>query len=488
MNEIELIRSKFIADTLFATRFTFKNQDNRKFIVGEHHKIIAETLDKVYSGEIKRLLITIPPRYSKTEMAVKTFIAKGLAINPASKFIHLSYSADLALENSEKTRDIVNSEWYKELFPYVIQKKDSKSKKKWWTTVGGGVYATSSAGQVTGFGAGNVEEEKELNENLDEIESTSNFSGAIIIDDPLKPEDASSVTMREKVNQRFETTIRSRVNSRNTPIIIIMQRIHKNDLVGYLLETEPEEWTLLSLPALSTDANGNEISLYPFKHTVEDLKKIQKANRFVFETQYQQNPQSINEKLWAFAFDRNRNVGEVKFNDKEPVYLSFDFNRNPMTCSVFQHYNDCIFGVESIKLDNATTRMVCKYIKDKYGNAFYFVTGDASGKSMTTVSLINNYDIIKNYFGLSRGQMQYSGSNPRLQDSRYFINAILEQYPIILDKVNCKHLIFDLENVLSDDENKPVKDSRSKVEEQADFLDNFRYYLHRYFKDFQKML
>ena len=487
MNDSDLIRDMYVSDTLFATCFTFRHQEGRNFVVGDHHKIIADTLDKVFSGEIKRLLITIFPRSSKTEMAVKTVIAKGLAINPSSKFIHLSYSDSLALENSEKTKDIIMSDWYQELFPYVTVKKDSKSKKKWWTTAGGGVYATSSGGQITGFGAGNVEDDKELADTINEIEETREFSGAIIIDDPLKPEDASSSVMREKVNNRFETTIRSRTNSRNTPIIVIMQRLHRQDLVGYLKDLEPDVWTELSLPALYEDENGVEQSIWPFKHTVEELYKIKNANRFVFETQYMQNPKSISEKLWAFAFDRDKHVGKTTYKDNEYLYLSFDFNRNPMTCSVLQHYNDTIYGIESIKIENATVRMMCKYIDDKYKGAFYIVTGDASGKNMTTVSLLNNYDIIKNYFGLSKGQMQYSASNPRLQDSRYFVNSIFEQYNICLDKDNCKYLIFDLENVMADDENKPIKDNRNKVEEQADFFDNFRYYLHTFNKDFIKM-
>jgi len=472
------IRAKYYSDTLFATRYTFRHSEGRKFIVGEHHKMIAEALDKVFSGEITRLIITIPPRYSKTEMAVKTFIAKGMALNPKSKFIHLSYSDNLALDNSERTKDIVQEEWYQTLFPQVKIKQDSKAKNKWLTTDGGGVFARSTAGQVTGFGAGTVEDD----EIITEIGSTREFSGAIIIDDPIKPEDAYSATMRDKVNNRFENTIRSRVNSRYTPIIIIMQRLHKHDLVGYLNETEPDTWTTLSLPAIIKDDNGNETPLYPFKHTLDELYKIRSANRFVFETQYMQNPMTINEKLWLFAFDSNKHVGKVELNKQQPIYLSFDFNRNPLCAIVAQIYDDTVYGVEAIQIQDATIQSVCKYIHQTYGDAFYLVTGDASGKSLTTVNTLDNFGIIKNYFGLTKNQMQYSGSNPRLQDSRYFVNSVFEQGKVILDKDKCKPLIYDFENVMSDDENKPVKDSRSKADQQSDSLDAFRYLLHRYAK------
>lgn len=101
----------------------------------------------------------------------------------------------------------------------------------------------------------------------------SDFAGAIVIDDPIKPEDALSETIRERVNNRFESTIRNRVNSRNTPIIIIMQRLHEHDLCGYLQEIEPEEWTVLSLPCIWHDENGQEQPLWEFKHTLEDCTK-----------------------------------------------------------------------------------------------------------------------------------------------------------------------------------------------------------------------
>lgn len=486
MTENDLIRAKILTDTLFATRYLFRERFSRKFIVGNHHKLIASYLDRVYSGEIKRLMILMPPRYAKTEMAVKTFIAKGLAINPASKFIHTSYSKDLALDNASEVKEIIQSDYFQELFPHIKIARGEAVKHKWYTEQGGGVYTTSTAGQITGFGAGEVENETEINETIEELEKQTTFAGAIIIDDPIKPEDASSATMREKVNMRFETTIRSRTNSRNTPIILIMQRLHKNDLAGYLMSIEPDDWTVLSLPALSVNEDGEEVALWEFKHTVAELKKIQSANRFVFETQYQQNPKEINEKLWCFAFNYEKHVGTALFNPKEYLYLSFDFNRNPLCVTLWQKYNDTIFCVDTIQMEDATVQTVCAEIDKRYKGAFLLVTGDASGKSKTTVSILDNFQIIKNYFDLTKGQMQYSGSNPRLQDSRYFVNAIFEKATIVIDKDKCKPLIFDLENVLSDSENKPIKTSRTNVAEQADCFDTMRYFLHRFCKDILK--
>jgi predicted phage terminase large subunit-like protein len=170
----------------------------------------------------------------------------------------------------------------------------------------------SSSGQVTGFGAGLVDEEDdaeqtEFAEELDAltscIETSEGFGGAVIIDDPIKPDDARSDIIRNKVNQKFETTIRNRANSRKTPIVIIMQRLDEDDLCGYLQRLEPEEWTVLSLPCIYTDEEtSKEKSLWPFKHTLQELYKLRDKNRFVFDTQYMQNPKPLEGLMYENPF------------------------------------------------------------------------------------------------------------------------------------------------------------------------------------------
>ena len=295
--DIDIIKTWTLQGTLNFTRYFFKEKFKRKFVVGKHHVAIAKALDRVLAGESTRLIINIAPRYGKTELAVKNFIAMGLAINPKAKFIHLSYSDDLARDNSRGVQEILREDSYRRLFPGT--KPTSVNTRKWFTTEGGGLYAVSSAGQVTGFGAGIVDEEKEEEDELaaevEELASVSDgtFGGAIVIDDPIKPDDARSETVREKVNQKFETTIRNRVNSRKTPIIIIMQRLDEEDLCGYLMRLEPEEWEVLSLPAIEYDEQGNEQPLWAFKHTLEELHALRDKNSFVFDTQYMQNPRPI---------------------------------------------------------------------------------------------------------------------------------------------------------------------------------------------------
>lgn len=286
----DILRSWLLSDSLNFSRYFFKQMNNgKKFVIGKHHRLICEKLNQVLQGKIRRLIINIAPRYGKTEIAVKNFIAMGLAMNPASKFIHLSYSGNLALDNSVAVKNIVNHPEYQRLFNVRIG-RSADTKSRWDTWSGGGVYATSSLGQVTGFGAGAVESD---------MDDKWVFGGAIVIDDPIKPDEALNDNAREYVNQHFETTIRNRVNSRNTPIIIIMQRLHENDLCGYLMSIEPEEWEVLSIPCIDTDDDGKEMALWEFKHTVEELHKIEAANQYVFDTQYMQNPKPLEGLMYA---------------------------------------------------------------------------------------------------------------------------------------------------------------------------------------------
>lgn len=261
-----IIKEKCESSLLFFTRYIFKENTGIKFEVANFHVKLAQTLEKVHRGNIKRLIINIPPRYGKTEIAVKMYISWCLAKNPRAKFIHLSYSDALALDNSSMTREYILSDAFQRIWQLTL-KKDSQSRKKWYTTQGGGVYATASGGAITGFGAGN--------------------GGAIIIDDPLKPDDALSDVRRGFINNRYNTTIRSRVNDRDVPIIVIMQRLHEDDLSGYLLDgNSGEAWHHLKFAAI----NKENQPLWSNKHSFKELENIRQADRYTFAGQYMQEP------------------------------------------------------------------------------------------------------------------------------------------------------------------------------------------------------
>jgi predicted phage terminase large subunit-like protein len=407
VNAIEMLRLESLTSFEKYTKAMFKAQYKRSFIVAEHHKKIFQALQDVVDGKCKRLMINMPPRYSKTETAIKSFISWCFALNPKCRFLHLSYSDMLVNDNSETIRNIMKEELYKELFPKSALGTEKSSAKRWKTAAGGELYAVSTQGQVTGFGAGNVDispednittlasEYNQLNLDddvmtlLENINATTNiFQGAILIDDPMKPEDAESDIIRERINLRFENTIRNRTNSRNTPIIIIMQRLHEHDLCGYLQEIEPEEWTVLSLPAIQTDPEtGEERALWPMKHTLEELHKMRDINPLVFDTQYMQDPTPKEGLMYAEGFKTYHRdqlpTGHnafAKWNYTDTADTGAD-----MLCSIcfidtpdFVYVTDVLFTEEAMeitekKLADLLTRnqtIKCKIESNNGGRAF----------------------------------------------------------------------------------------------------------------------
>lgn len=280
---LDYIRDRCENDFEFFIRYFFKSQKGSKFLLSEHHHIICDELMDVYYGRTTHLIINVPPRYSKTEIAVKMFSAWCMVKNPKSEFIHLSYSDGLAMDNSDTVKQIIKSHEFAQLWPHITVKINKDSKKAWGTAQGGSFYATSAGGQVTGYGAGKV----------DDFENGNGFGGAIIIDDPLKPDDAYSDPKRNSVNRRWDETIKSRFNSTKTPCIVIMQRIHENDFCGMLLKDDEYSFKHLVLPAIVDEGTKNERALWPGKHSLADLQSMKRKNSYMFASQMQQMPSPL---------------------------------------------------------------------------------------------------------------------------------------------------------------------------------------------------
>lgn len=272
--EAQLIAGAILAreDFYVFSRWMFRHQKGFNFARAPHHKIICDALMRVYRGECTRLIINIPPRYSKTLLCVDNFMAWALGHNTDAEFIHTSYSGRLAIGNSWATRGIVQHEEYARIFPEVRLCTDSKAKDEWRTTDGGCVYAVGAGGTITGYGAG---------------KHRDGFGGCIILDDPHKADEARSEVRRQNVIDWFQNTLESRKNSPHTPIIVVMQRLHENDLSGWLLAGgNGEQWEHVCMPALREDGTA----LWPEKHSAETLMRMRDASPYTFAGQYQQQP------------------------------------------------------------------------------------------------------------------------------------------------------------------------------------------------------
>ena len=294
--ELRILRHACTSSHMAFYRTMYRAREGVRAKLNLHLYEVAEALEATYRGEISRLIINIPPGYFKTEMSVIQYVARGLAINPRAKFIHTSYSKDLALDNAQKTRDIIELPIYRRLWPQTIR-HDAKAKSKWYNDLGGGMYSAAAGGQLTGFRAGRMESGPPG--------PYASFTGAVIIDDPLKPDDAASDTKREAVNARLTNTIKSRLAREDVPIIIIMQRLHDNDLTGFALGGGTgDKWYHLEIPVdVPTDRPypaeykaGIQLKhdlepgpLWKAKHDEKQIEQL-RIDPYTYSAQYDQRP------------------------------------------------------------------------------------------------------------------------------------------------------------------------------------------------------
>lgn len=255
------------------TKVMFKARKGVDFMCNWHHEVICNALEKVVTGQTTRLIINIPPRGSKTEIAVVNFIAWATGLFPNSEWIHASYSKRIASNNTYNARELMTHETYREIFPWIDIRSDSSAKDEFRTTAGGVIYATGSEGSITGYGCGGM--------------NRNEFRGCAIVDDPHKAGEADSDVSRQNVLDWFQTTMESRKNNPDTPIIVIMQRLHEEDLAGWLINGgNGEGWEVVTIPAY----NDNHVSFWEEKFPIEMLERLERTNPYVFAGQYLQLP------------------------------------------------------------------------------------------------------------------------------------------------------------------------------------------------------
>jgi predicted phage terminase large subunit-like protein len=248
-----------------------------RYLPNWHLRAIADRLERVRRGEITRLIINMPPRHLKSLTVSVAFPAFVLGHEPCRRIFAISYSSELSSKHAGDFRSIVESQWYRRAFPDMQIARSLEDDVV--TTARGFRKATSVHGTLTGLG-GDI----------------------FIIDDPQKPVDAQSDTQRNGLNRWVANTLMSRLDNKETGIIIVVQqRVHLNDLSGYLMESGG--WEVLSLPAIAEQdeivaIGENEFhqrrageALHPELESLESLKELRrKIGSDVFTAQFQQLP------------------------------------------------------------------------------------------------------------------------------------------------------------------------------------------------------
>jgi predicted phage terminase large subunit-like protein len=265
----------------FAMRCFHDLNPQTRLAMNWHLRVIAAKLTAVREGKIRRLIINLPPRHLKSLLASIAFPAWCLGHDPSAQILSVSYAQDLADKLARDCRSIMMSPWYRKIFPTRLA-PHRHAVQEFITTRQGYRLATSTGGVLTGRGA-----------------------DIIVIDDPLKPEEALSEAQRQAANDWYDHTLYSRLNDkRYGAIVIVMQRLHEDDLVGHVLGQE--QWEVVRFPAIAETDEEHQIEtiwearcftrrqgepLHPDREPLDTLDRIRRTiGEYNFAGQYQQSP------------------------------------------------------------------------------------------------------------------------------------------------------------------------------------------------------
>ena len=255
---------------------TLKGEDR---IIRDFHRTICEALTAVLLGTLpggkKKLAINMPPGHGKTFLA-QAFVEWALGIFPEARFLYTSFSAELAEMSTFSMLGNIQSDWYQKTFPALVIDKQFSKREFFNTKAGGYVKGVGFQGTITGFRAGRMQSE-----------ASRGFSGAIIIDDPLKAKDAYSDIAKEVAVATYYGTISSRAGNKDVPIIAIGQRLAPDDFFGRVWEKEQDEWHIITFPGMNADGTA----LWEEMKSAKDYNILRETDEFTFMAQVQQNPE-----------------------------------------------------------------------------------------------------------------------------------------------------------------------------------------------------
>ena len=293
INELEDSESKEKARDSF---IGFVKQAWPAFIEGRHHKIMADAFDRVARGDLKRLIVNMPPRHTKSEFASYLLPAWFLGNFPDKKIIQTAHTAELSVGFGRKVRNLVDSDDFKKIFSQVSLRSDSKAAGRWSTNKGGEYFAIGVGGAVTGKGA-----------------------DLLIIDDPHSEQEGQSAdpSVFDKVYEWYTSGPRQRLQPGGA-IIVVMTRWHKRDLTGQIIKssaqrTGSDEWEVIEFPALMPSGKPLWPEFWP-QDELDALKNELPAPKW--NAQYQQNPTSEEGALVKREWWR-------EWEDDDPPYCEF---------------------------------------------------------------------------------------------------------------------------------------------------------------------
>ena len=265
----------------FVAKCFYTLNPGARYLPNWHIDAIIDRLISLEKGQINRLIINMPPRYLKSLCVNVAWTAWLLGHNPKMRIISASYSQKLSIKHALDARSVMQSGWYRRIFPQLKIRDDQNCKDKIQTSKHGLRFAASVGGTMTGEGG-----------------------DFLIIDDPHNPVDIFSKSKREHALSWCEQVLMSRLNDKQKgAIVLVMQRLHEKDLSGYLLSRNQDNtWAHLSFPVIATEDSQIETAsntyhrnrgdaLHPARESKEQLRKLKsQMGSFAFAAQYQQQP------------------------------------------------------------------------------------------------------------------------------------------------------------------------------------------------------
>lgn len=447
-----------------------------------HHILLCEYLQKFISGEIKRLMVFMPPQHGKSELVSRNLPAYILGLKPTSKIILSSYSATLSSTFNRDCQRVIDSPAYHDIFP------DTKLNGSNVVTVASSWLRNSEIFETVGYGG---------------FLKTTGVGGSLtgtpadfaIIDDPVKDSlEAMSATYQFRNWNWYNDVLYTRIHN-NTGILVTQTRWDINDLSGILLknmENETgEQWVVLCLPAVKVDNDNlddpREIgeALWPQRHSLEKLNLVRSQSVRTYESLYQQNPQPTQAggefyKEFRVALHvkdvlkiEGFNYNSKPYNPNVALHVSFDFNVNPyMTCTIWQIIGKRAIQIAEIclKSPSNTTKAVCNEIKRLYNGhqAGMFVYGDPNGKKEDTRSEkgFNDYTIIRSELSIFKPTLKIQSAAPSVVMRGNFINTVFSSefdgLEITIDS-KCVNSIADYLYLKEDSDGTKLKEKAKDV-------------------------
>ena len=369
----------------------FETASGDHFLPNCHINAMTYAAQRVIDGKLKRLIVTVPPRHLKSIIFSVALPAFLLGRDPTERIICVSYSNDLAIKHANDFRAVLNSSWYRRIFPETRISRDKDTQTETMTTLRGYRMATSLGGTLTGRGA-----------------------RLIILDDPQKPDEALSEAHRNRAAQWFDSTLQTRLDNKpQGAVILVMQRLHEDDLAGQLLEKGG--WDHLRIPAIAEREESVNVGprrthrrklgtvIDPLREPIEVLEGLKKSmGALHFSAQYQQEPIPLEGNLIKRDWFKEYDVLPT-YNDSDALVMSIDTamkgdelaDFSVTTVWLARGEHSYLIDLWRERVDYPNLKHAIWRLREKHPGATLLIEDKGSGTSLIQELRANNIAVIQ---------------------------------------------------------------------------------------------